>query len=330
MKIRQQFYLVLIILILLIIASAGFVFAKIEKDTDADTLSDYEEQNVYTTEENNQDTDADTYPDATEIYYGYSPLEGNNAKLTTVQLDIPYINESPDGSWTGPWKNACEEASIAMIENFYLGKKDVTIKEAMNFMSVLFTKQNQIWGSNADADAARSTKLIDEYTNYNAVIKDNPTIEEIKTELQRKRPVIIPVYGKTLKNSNIPFLATGSYYHMMIIIGYDDETQEFITNDTGDIKTGANHRYKYGTIMDSLHDFNFAEHKANGPAKAIFTYPKLVKLISSPKVYYLKDNTKQWIVNENTFNAKGFDWDAINIVQPQWLVNFQTGNDIKI
>ncbi len=313
-----------------ILVSLSFCIAKIEIDTDNDGLSDYEEQNVYATAHNNQDTDEDSYPDATEVFYGYSPSENNGAKLTKITLDVPYINESPDGSWTGPWKNACEEASIAMIDNFYLGQKDVSVKKAMDFMSMLFAEENDIWGSNADADTFRTAKLVNDYTHYNATIKDNPTIEDIKTELQQKRPVIIPVYGKTLNNPNTPFLATGSYYHMFIIIGYDDETQEFIAHDTGDTKTGSDHRYKYETIMNSLHDFNFTNHQADGPARAIFTYPKLAKLIASPKVYYLKDNTKQWIVDENSFNTFGFNWDAINIVQPEWLENFKTGNDIKI
>lgn len=313
-----------------IILAASFVFAKIEADNDGDGLSDYEEQKVYTTNINNQDSDQDSYTDSLEIFYGYSPIQKNAVKLNKVTLDLPYINESPDGSWTGPWKNACEEASIAMVEHFYLGKRQAVIKESMAFMTTLFTKQNQIWGSNADSDANRTAKLINDFTSYNASIKDEPTIEEIKKELQQKRPVIAPVYGKTLANPNTPFLASGSYYHMIVIVGYDDTTKEFICHDNGDAKTGTNYRYAYDVLMDSLHDFDFTLRKANGPARVLFTYPKLAKLTYSPKVYYLKDNTKQWVVDEKTFNAKGFSWDAINVVQPEWLINLENGIDLKI
>ncbi|MFA5987658.1 MAG: hypothetical protein WC797_03350, partial [Candidatus Paceibacterota bacterium] len=38
---------------------------------------------------------------------------------TKVNLEVPYINEAPDNDWTGPWKDACEEASITMIEKYY-------------------------------------------------------------------------------------------------------------------------------------------------------------------------------------------------------------------
>jgi len=326
---HKKYYFILII-ILAVSISAGFVFAKIEKDSDKDGLSDFEEQKIYQTNPNKADTDSDSFKDAEEIYHGYSPLAGGQVKLTQLNLDIPYINEAPDDNWTGPWKNACEEASLAMVEKYYTGVKQVTIKEAKIFMMVMFSKQNKIWGSNADADAYRMAKLINDYTSYNAVIKDNPTTEQIVKELQQKRPVITLHYGKTLQNKNIPFLATGSYYHTMVVIGYDDAKKEFIVNDTGDRKTGKNHRYAYDLFIDSLHDFDFKTRKANGPSRVIFTYPMLVKITNSPKVYYLHDKEKQYIPNEQIFKAKGWKWEAVNVVDQDWLDSFKQSEDIKI
>jgi peptidase C39-like protein len=310
--------------------SLNILFAKIDIDTDKDGLSDYEEENIYFTDPHLKDSDLDIYPDALEVYYGYSPAKDKGVKLNKLTLDIPYINESPDGSWTGPWKNGCEEASIAMIENYYLGEKDPTIKESMDYMMALFEKQNNIWNSNADADTHRTDILINDYTQYNSNIIENPTIEQIKKELQQKRPVISYHYGKDLQNPNIPFLSTGSYFHVIVIIGYNDITNEFITHDNGDIKTGEKHRYKYDVIMNSLHDFDFTTRTTTGPPRVIFTYPKLVKATGDPRVYYLKNNTKQWITNEQTFNANGWNWDAINIVQYEWLNEFERGSDISI
>ena len=115
----KKYFLIYIFIALGLMATFGFVFAKIENDSDKDGLSDYEEQKVYQTNPTKADTDNDGYKDAQEIYHGYSPLKGNDEKLTEVNLEVPYINESPDDIWTGPWKNACEEASVAMIEKFY-------------------------------------------------------------------------------------------------------------------------------------------------------------------------------------------------------------------
>ena len=72
---------------------------------------------------------------------------------------VPYIAETPDGVWTGPWKNACEEASIAMVEFFYSGKVTVTKDEAKTYMSNLFEIEDRLWGQNANSDAAQTTGL---------------------------------------------------------------------------------------------------------------------------------------------------------------------------
>jgi len=187
-------------------------------------------------------------------------------------IEVPYVNEAPHGIFTGPWKNACEEASIAMVEGYYLGKKTMGLKEAEEFMEILFEKQDILWGSNSNSDVARTTEMINKYSSYGAYIKELPNIEEIKSEIDAGRPVITPNYGFGLKNPNIPFLLSGSSYHMIVVIGYNDETKEFITNDSGDSKTGAGYRYGYDLFMASVLDYDYSTSKVTGPSRAIFTF----------------------------------------------------------
>ncbi len=196
-------------------------------------------------------------------------------KVAEVVLPVPYINEAPRGIWSAPWGNACEEASITMIEKYYLGEKVVSVEEAESFMQILFDAQDRLYSSNRNADSTRVAKLISDYASFNGFIKDKPTLDEIKNELQQKRPVIAMHYGFGLQNKNIPFIPTGSSYHNTVIIGYDDKTQEFITNDSGDAIEGRGHRYGYELFMNSLHDYDFATKKADGPARVIFTSPKI-------------------------------------------------------
>ena len=80
-----------------------------------------------------------------------------------------------------------------------------------------------MYGGNANSDAAQFKYLIDAYTDFDAEIIRNPAIGQIKEELDENRPVISLHYGFALRNPNIPFLPTGSSYHTMVIIGYDDE-----------------------------------------------------------------------------------------------------------
>ncbi len=190
-------------------------------------------------------------------------------------LPVPFVTEAPEGSWKSPWINACEEASMVMVDGFYSGKESVEPADAAKKMRELFVYQNDIWGSNANSDADRTLKIIeDNFTTYGARAVINPTIDGIKAELRARHPVISLHYGKDLQNKNIPFATYGSYYHMLVIIGYDDETQEFITNDDGDMKTGAGHRYGYDLLMHSLHDYDFATKKTDKPATVLFTFPK--------------------------------------------------------
>lgn len=188
-------------------------------------------------------------------------------------LDVPYISEAPDGNFSGNWKNGCEEASITMVEKYYAGQKSVGVIEAMSFMQNLFDTEDRLYGTNASTDAAQTIKIINNYTSFSALIKDNPTIEDIRRQIRIKRPVISLHYGFDLQNPDIPFSRVGSYYHMLVIVGYDNKAQEFITNDDGDMKSGKDHRYDYNLFMNSLHDYNLALNRTDGPPRVIFTSP---------------------------------------------------------
>lgn len=322
-------YFFLALAILGVCFPLSFSSAKTESDGDGDGLSDWAEKNVYGTDSQKIDSDSDGYEDMSEVDNGFSPLRSGHALLDKVNLAVPYTNEAPDDNWTGPWKNACEEASMVTAEKYYLGQRTMTKAEAKAFMQMLFNQQDNLYGSNADSDAARTAYLINNFSSYGAVVKDNPTIEEIKAEINQRRPVISLHYGFDLKNKNIPFLASGSSYHMMVIVGYDDLKKEFITNDPGDRKEGKNHRYGYSLFMNTLHDFSFKTKKANGPARVIFTYPKLVKTAGSPRIFYINGKKRQYVTNPAAFAIHKWSWAAVNIVSDQWLLNFNPGANIE-
>ena len=81
-------------------------------------------------------------------------------------LSVPYINEAPSGNWSGPWKNACEEASIAMVEFYYQDRTSVTIAEAEIFMMMLFQKQDAKYGNNLNSNGEQFKYLIDNFTGF--------------------------------------------------------------------------------------------------------------------------------------------------------------------
>jgi|WetSurMetagenome_2_1015567.scaffolds.fasta_scaffold11817_2 hypothetical protein len=246
-----------------------------------------------------------------------------------VNLTVPYIKEVPAGTSGGPWKNACEEASFTMLEKYYTGKKVMNLAEGKAFMTMFFNKENILYGNNVNSDTTQSKFLIDNYTDFNAKIIDNPTIMQIKSEIDAGRPVITPHYGFDLHNPNIPFLRTGTSYHMMVITGYDDATQQFIVNDPGDTVDGQGYRYGYDLFMGTLHDYSYKTKKADGPARAIFTFPKLVRAQGSAKIYYLHDNIRQYITNPTAFKNHSWKMEAVNVVSVARFNAFKEGAAIN-
>jgi len=186
-----------------------------------------------------------------------------SAKTDIFNLKVPYTSEIPNGKWVKPWNNACEEAAIVMIAQYYAGNYSarLTATNAINLMLPIFDFENKLWNSNANTDATRTAKIVNDFSSFGAYIKDNPTIEDIKNEIGAGRPVISFHYGYDLKNPNIPWRRGGSYYHVMVITGYDDINQEFIVDDPGNDKSGLDYHYKYTTIMSSLHDYNYKNNK---------------------------------------------------------------------
>ena len=200
-------------------------------------------------------------------------LSTNETSPASVNVDMTYISEAPDGNWSGSWKNGCEEAAIAMVEYYYAGLRNPSIEDTKAFMQTLFDAQQAQYGSDANSNSERNLWMIENYTNFNAHIVENPTVSMIKDEIRAGRPVIALHHGFDLGNKNIPFLATGSSYHATVVTGYDDIYQEWIVHDTGDTHTGDGHRYHYDTYMNSLHDYSYDTQLADGPAVVLFTSP---------------------------------------------------------
>lgn len=190
---------------------------------------------------------------------------------STILLPVPYINEAPDDNWTGSWKNGCEEASVAMAHFYYNGRNEVSIDEAKSFMQTLFDVQQENYGSDANSNTARTLEFIKSHANFDAQIVENPSIEDIKNELQEGRPVIAFHHGFDLQNPNIPFLATGSSFHVTVVVGYDDDARQFIVHDDGDRIQGPNHLYDYDLFMNTLHDYQYETGLADGPPRVLFT-----------------------------------------------------------
>lgn len=187
-------------------------------------------------------------------------------------LKVPFILQAPEHHWVQPFEDACEETSILMVNNFYKQINKLSEKQAANAILKMVKFENKHFGFNKDTNAKQTAEFINLFLPYEAKVVENPTLEMIKIEIDVQHPVIVPVYGKALKN---PFFKNGGPdYHMVVISGYDDEKNEFIVQEPG-VGVGKNYRYTYTTLTEANHDFLPKNNTKNGNKVVIFTTPDI-------------------------------------------------------
>lgn len=185
-------------------------------------------------------------------------------------LDVPFSPQAPQNQWrTQPFADACEETSVIMAEAFYTNTP-LTPKSVRARILNLAAYEQKYFGFQRDTNSTYTARMANERAKMTAIVVENPTIEEIKAQIDASRPVIYLAYSPALKNPH--YNGSGNPYHVLLIIGYDDETQEFITNDPG-TRFGKAYRYPIDRLMAANHDFQ-KPNLATGAARMIFTAPQ--------------------------------------------------------
>ncbi len=196
--------------------------------------------------------------------------EGEAAEPVPVakNLDVPFTPQAPQGNWSEPWQNACEETSIIMANNFYKDK-GVTPEQAKQQILEVFNVKNKEFGASKDESMERIAEIVNAaQLGWTAAVSVNPELNAIKEEIAANRPIIAPVDVRLLHDSPIP----GSVdYHVLVISGYDDKTEEFIVQDPG-TRTGKNDRYGYENFYKAINDFS-PNAFPSGRKAVLFTKP---------------------------------------------------------
>lgn len=194
-----------------------------------------------------------------------SPLPDNK------ELAVPFTSQAPQGNWQEPWQNACEEASIVMIQNFYKDESLNPEKARQQILEVFKLKK-----LTAPVSKDESLERIEEVINsgdlsWRVHVVNNPDLATIKKELSVNHPIIAPVYAPLLKNPN--YTNPEPSYHVIVITGYDDASGEFITNDPG-TKDGENYRVSFDVLLNALHDYLANKDYTAGAKRVLFTAPR--------------------------------------------------------
>ena len=166
-----------------------------------------------------------------------------------VNLDVTFYPQAPDWDWSLPWKEACEESSVIQAYYYVTGQnldKQTFKSEVIEIVDL----QNKMFNKYIDTSVAETAEFLEEHYGYaDYKIIDNPTVEELKSELAQWHPIVAPFAWKELGNW---FFTNGwPRYHMLTIVGYNDEF--FLTNDVWTSRW-ENFAYSYDTIINAMHD----------------------------------------------------------------------------
>lgn len=181
-------------------------------------------------------------------------------------LDIPFVCQAPLGNWSPPFDNACEEAAILLV-HYYLESKSIDPMQAAQDIEDIVEFEKSTYGFYKDTSAEQTAQLIRDYYGYKANVYYDISLQDIKKQLVKGNPVIVPTAGRMLGNPY--FTRPGPVLHMLVIKGYTPF--EFIVNDVGTSR-GADYTYSYSVLENAIHDWE--DHNVETGRKAMIVVEK--------------------------------------------------------
>lgn len=177
-------------------------------------------------------------------------------------IDVPFTSQAPFANWSDPNEEAgCEEASMIMAAHWIKGDIQggtIDQQQAENELQALFQFEQQHYGNSIDTSAADTAKTFKDYYGYkNILVVAGITKDDIIAALAAGKVVLVPVNGQALNNPH--FKVPGPLTHMLLIRGYDNDAEQFITNDPG-TKAGQAYVYDFNTLYNAIRDYPTGNH----------------------------------------------------------------------
>jgi hypothetical protein len=189
-----------------------------------------------------------------EIVQQEKMSEKNETEIqSSIKQNVPFVVQAPHAQWDDPqFQDACEEASMIMVDAWIKNERNVSKNDAEEMMYQIFEKEEEMFDSAIDTSATDTGRFIAEYFGHSVEMRENITMEGIYEALSQGYVIIAPTNGKMLQNPH--FSDGGPERHMLVIIGYDRDNREFVTNDPG-TRVGRGYKYKDTTLYNAIRDY---------------------------------------------------------------------------
>lgn len=180
-----------------------------------------------------------------------------NSQLSTVtsaiNFAVPFTSQAPFADWELPYQEACEEASLIMLNAYLAGVERFAPEEADRQILRMVEWEKKTFGYYEDTTAEETARIAREYYGHEkSRALPVASIKDVIRELVNGNPVIVPAAGRLLKNPY--FRGQGPLYHMLVIKGFAEDGK-IITNDPG-TRRGADFLYDPDTLWNAIHDWN--------------------------------------------------------------------------
>lgn len=170
-----------------------------------------------------------------------------------VEIKVPFTAQAPLGNWEDIKQgNGCEEASILMAYS-WTKNQEINKEMAVSEISKMSDFSFKLLGHFHDISNEDTIKLFREYFKFEDLfLEKNVSIENIKKFLAEGKIMIVAVNGDLLDNPNYQIPKPAN--HKLVIVGYDENSQEFISHDPGTSR-GEGYRYNYEKLIEAITDY---------------------------------------------------------------------------
>ncbi len=180
--------------------------------------------------------------------------------VRTLIQTVPFTSQAPTGTWSDDrQQNACEEASVLMAIWWAKNEKPTSSQDALKQILAIATYEEKTFGTSEDTNPIDTvTRIFKGYFQYNkAEAVSEITLQDIIQEIMKGHVVILPMDG--IKLANPHYTQPGPERHMLLIVGYDAKTKEFVTNDSG-TRYGSGYRYPEAKVFDAIREYPTGNH----------------------------------------------------------------------
>lgn len=185
----------------------------------------------------------------------------------SVLLQVPFTSQAPFKDWSLPYQEACEEASLIMVNHFWNGESlspetaDQAILELVDWETAN--------GFQVDVNAEEMLEIAEEHYALEGHLyyDEAVNLDTIRHFLAAGYPVILPVAGQLLGNPH--FTGAGPPYHVIVLIGYD--ANGFLVNDPG-TQFGASYHYSYERLDAAIHDWTGSKSSILNGRRAMLVF----------------------------------------------------------